>query len=291
MFIRLLLTAFLLHFATGELSAGFIEREFIKKNSSPLPPSIKVLIVHDQPGVILEVKGKYKIYDPYSDKHLSTRFTGKRKYIQAITDGLKWGEEFPDLHQLRITPDNPEVTTLVNGIEYKGNIYVYDIGGTISIVNEPDIEDYLYSTLSIQKPDVNSPEALAAKAIVARTNAYYLVANPKTKFWAVDGQQVGYKGYAVIDLKNPFNSAIDATRYIILSRNGSDADEATPFPAFWISEANSAGGEKTISRISLSSVETMAQRGDHAAQILAKAFPNSSLVPMHYSSSKGNAQK
>lgn len=281
----------LLPFASG-LNAGVLERQFINKPAPATPPGIKILLVHDKPGVILEVKGKYKLYNPHNNEHISTRFAGKRKYIQAIQDGLKWGEEFPDQHQLLIVPDNSEVTTVVDGIEYRGNIYVYDVGGTISVVNEPDIEDYLHSILTTKKTNAKAPEVLAASAITARTNAYYLTANPKNKFWAVDGRQVNYQGYAVIDRKNPIAPAIDATRYIILSRSGDSEEDATPFPAQWNSEAfgDSSTGEEILSRISLSDAETMAQKGQHAAQILAKAFPGTNTVLMHYPSINANVK-
>ncbi len=148
------------------------------KTEKPVPPTIKVLVTHDKPGVVLEVKGKYKIYDPHQNMYISTRFIGKRKFIQAISDGLKWGEEFPGIHQIRIVPDDPNTTTLVDGIEYKGSIFVYDIGGTISVVNEIDIEDYLKSILEPQFDDNLLPETFASIAITARTNAYYQASWP-----------------------------------------------------------------------------------------------------------------
>lgn len=55
------------------------------------PPVIKVLVMHDKPAATLDVKGKYRIYDPNTNEHISTRFIGKRQQIQAISGGLKWG--------------------------------------------------------------------------------------------------------------------------------------------------------------------------------------------------------
>ena len=46
------------------------------------PPTIKPLLVQDKVGVVLEVKGKYKIIDPHTGKHIGTRFDGKRKFIR-----------------------------------------------------------------------------------------------------------------------------------------------------------------------------------------------------------------
>lgn len=251
---------------------------YFKRPEPMLPPMIRVLIVNDQPGVVLEVKGKYKIFDPYTKEHISTRFTGKRKFIQATEDGIKWGEEFPGLHQLLIVPDDLSITTTVDGIEYRGSIYIFDVGGTISVVNQIYIEDYLDSILSLQYRNPLPDEALAAIAIAARTNAYFQAKHPKNQFWDVDGQQAGYQGYAVTHQPSGIDKAIYDTRYMIMSLGNSE-DGNKPFPAYWNSNSDSkATKEPAIySRISLLKVEEMAQKGEHAAQILAKAFPNASI--------------
>lgn len=256
---------------------------YFNKPAPQKPPSIRILVVHDQNGVVLEVKGKYHLYDPHANEHISTRFIGKRKFIQALSDGLKWGEAFPGIHQLLIIPDDPSVTTVVDGIEYRGSIYVYDIGGAISIVNEVNIEDYLNTMLTPKYTQEQPAEFLAAVAIAARTNAYYQTQNPKTAFWAVDANQVGYKGFAVTNMKSDMAKAIQATRYMIM-KDGTDS-AAKPFLAQWDTSpsGNKSKGALVVARISLAEAETMAQNGDHAAQILAKAFPDSSMQLMHYS--------
>lgn len=239
-------------------------------------PTIKVLIVHDRPGVILEVKGRYKLFDPRANSYLSTRFIGKRKFIQATNDGLRWGEEFPGLHQLLIAPESSSVTTIIDGIEYQGSVYVYDVEGKISVVNEVNIEDYLKSALArrfLEKPD--SDEALAAAVIAARTNAYYHSHNPPSPYWAVDAQQTGYQGFAVTGRNLPVENAIYTTRYIILQDNGQ------PFPASWEQNADKAA---VASRISLEEANEMAKRKDNAAQILSKAFPGSSMLLIYHDS-------
>ncbi|MCB1119781.1 MAG: hypothetical protein KDK65_07465, partial [Chlamydiia bacterium] len=92
-------------------------------------PMIKVLIAHDVSGVVLEAKGRYQIYDPHTKEFVVKRAQGKRKLIQPLKEGLKWGEAFPDLYQLVFVPDSEKTTFLVDGVEYQGNVYVYDIGG------------------------------------------------------------------------------------------------------------------------------------------------------------------
>jgi len=281
MLIRLMLFIFAMMPFTGHVDAGFwdqIKNPFWKP-AQAMPPMIKVLIVHDEPGVVIEVKGKYNLFDPNTREHISTRFVGKRKFIQALKDGLRWGEEFPGVFQLLIAPEDFSSTTIVDGIEYQGAIYIYDIGGSISVVNEINIEDYLKSILARQYLEPLKEETLAALAITARTNAYAQALNPKTEYWAVDGRKMGYLGHAVTNSNTGIERAIRATKYLILSKSGMNSGAITPFLGAW-------GDVKTLpdaqaSKITIKDADEMAIKGSHAAQILSKAFPDSSIVLMY----------
>lgn len=234
------------------------------KSERPQAPAIKVLIAKNKPGVVLEVKGKYKLYDPNTKEHISTRFVGKRKYIQALANGLKWGEEFPGVYQIMILPDEGKTTTLVDGIEYSGALYIYDVAGRISVVNEVQIEDYLDSVMSSQIAAEAVPaEALGAIAIANRTQAYYLANNPKTDYWAVDGSKTGYEGHAATHQKNGVNKALATTKYMVLTENDK------PFNA-----------DFSGAKLALEQTYKLAEQGEHAAEILKKAFPGTSLKVM-----------
>lgn len=227
----------------------------------PAPPMIKVLIANNKPGILLEVRGKYKIFDPHTMEHISTRFVGKRKYLQALTNGLKWGEEFPGIFQLLIMPDDPRTTTLVDGVPYEGNLYIYDVGGMISIVNDVEIEKYLDSLLVAQNTENLSTEALGALAIVNRTQAYFQANHPKTKYWAVDGKKIGYKGY--VDPSENVGKALQTTKYMVLT----EGDQT--FNAEW-----------NESKLPLNVANQLANEGQNAAEILKRAFPNTALKVM-----------
>ena len=255
---------------------------YFSKEAPPAPPMINVLIVHDKPGVVLEVKGKYKLFDPNTGAHISTRFIGKRKFIQAVHDGLKWGEEFPGIHQLMITPDEKTTTILVGGIEYYGTIYVYDIGGTISVINQLPIEEFLSATLALKYRDAIPEETLAGLVITARTSAYYSIENPKNIHWDIDVNTNEYQGVAAINTTSPVEQAIRATRFMIMSRLQSDKDKVVPFLARWNEDQNQGSGNWTTSQITLQQAIEMSKQGAHAAQILSKAFPGTKIELMHY---------
>lgn len=240
-------------------------------NKSKVNDSMKILILHDKPGVVLEVKGKYQIFDPNTSELLSSRFTGKRKYIQPMRDGIKWGEEFPGVFQIMISPDD-KGTTIVDGIEYKGHIYVYDIGGSISIVNEITFDEYVKTVLSSKLPQPLPEEALAALAIAVRTNAYYLQQNSRSNFWSVDAKQIGYHGYALSNPSSLIEQAVKLTHNMVMS------ESAHTFLTQWdIVETTLSTAQPVASKITLEQAAMFAHQGDHAAQILRKAFPNAQV--------------
>lgn len=266
----------------GNCQAGVFTdiKEYFWPSEKP-PQLVSILILHDQPGALLEVKGgKYRIYDPYTNALIDTRFIGKRKYIQPMADGLKWGEEFPSTRQIKIVPDNDTVTTLIDGIEYPGTIYVYDIGGSVSIVNELTMEEYLLAVLGPQFKEPLTDEALAAVAIVARTNALYQIQKSRSPFWNIDAKAVAYEGLGDNNPACPMGLAIRNTNKMVMSKNASDAAGIVAFPAQW---GSSTGGKSApthaeYSRISIYEADRMASRGSNAAQILNKAFPESKIM-------------
>lgn len=246
---------------------------FFSKSSAQTNDILRILVVHDKPGVVLEVKGKYKIYDPNTNMHMGKGYSGKRKYIQPLNDGLKWGEEFPGVFQIVVAPEDKTTTTIVDGIEYKGSIYVYDIGGTISIINQIPFDEYVKTVLSSKLQQPLPEEALAALSIAARTNAYYLKQNARNNFWDVEAKQIGYQGYALSNPSSLIDQAVKITHNMIMSESSS------PFVAQWeIVDAAGMSNSKPIdSKISLDQAAMFAHQGDHAAQILKKAFPNAQV--------------
>ncbi len=266
--------------------AGALDKvsEFFRKSPSQKAPTIKVLIVHDRPGVLLEVKGKYKIFDPNTGKHIATRFQGKRKFIQGLKEGLRWSEDFPGVYQIMIFPDENATTVLVDGVEYRGPIFVYDIGGTISVVNEVSIEDYLSATLA-NRYKLASNELLNAIVIASRTTAYYRVENPKSSFFAVDGASVGYQGQAAIDPSSNIEKAIKATRYMVMTNTMLTTDKIVPFASEWKQEGMTSPplAEVLTAKITLSEAASMAQQGKNAADILSKAYTGVKIELLHYS--------
>lgn len=242
----------------------------------PAPPSVKVLIVHGSDRVNVGVEGKYSIYDPKDHSYISSRYIGKRRDVEAMRDGLRWGEAFPGLYQFKIILDEPAAYVTVDGMHYSGAVSVYDVEGTISIVNDVLIEDYVGSILSSQADLSLEPETLAALAIVVRTNAYYLSQNPRTSYWAIDGSQTHFEG--LIETPSNVQGELNMTRGMILSRTGVYEKIATPFLAQFDDASMTLHRGAENARITLAQANAMAKEGAHAAEILAKAFPKSNIL-------------
>lgn len=197
------------------------------------PATVKVLVEKNVDGALLEVKGPYRISNPDNGKSLSSGRSGKRYYVFAKQEGLKWGEYFPGVFQLRIAPTSSNTTMLLNGVQYRGAIEIYLIDNKLSFINEVDVESYLKSTLPNKITISTPPSVLDAVAIIARTDTYYTALVNHDAFYHVDAAEVGYQGYAV-QFKSPeVERAIDNTRFLVMTY------DAQPFACTWTE--NSAG--------------------------------------------------
>ncbi len=177
---------------------------------------IKVLLCKDEEAANLEVHGGYKIFDPKLGAKISKGSMKKQYLLRPTLDGLAWGEAYPGLYQIALVPNEPDGYFLVNGIQYSGNLYVYQIGNTLSLVNEVPVEDYVKSMLN---PKVNSNlshEVLASMAIIERTQAYYHALRNQNKFWHLDAKEIGYEGRGVCGRNNGVDKAVELTHHLVM---------------------------------------------------------------------------
>jgi stage II sporulation protein D len=195
------------------------------------PENIRILLERDTTEALLEVKGPYYIFNPYNNSRITSGLLGKRYMIRSVEDGIKWGEEFPGMHQISIVPRSKETSILVNGIQYDGNLAIYKVGNKLHIINDVPIESYLKATLTTQFPYPLDNEVMSAIAIAARTTAYSMVEKNKSTFWHISARDIGYQGCVLITTDAPIVQAVDTTRNLILI-NSEDKKNA-PFHAVW----------------------------------------------------------
>lgn len=225
-------------------------------------PTIRVLLHENVNTVLLEAKGAYRVVRPDTGKLVSYGRTGKRFPAHAMPDGMRWGEEYPDVHEFKVIPDSPLTRMFVNGIQYTGSILIGQTAGhRFFVVNEVPVEEYLRSTLAHQLNVPLSKEAAAAWVITARTAATHL-AQSNENFYDIDAHSAGYFGQGVVDRKNGVEEAIAWTRFMVMESRGGQ-----PLAASW---SQNAGLGETLS---LSGAEELARRGYDAMRILETYFP------------------
>lgn len=188
---------------------------------APTPAAmIKVLVKKNADGALLEVKGPYKVYDPATNKYLSSGFRSKRLYLSPKENGIKWGESFQNIFQIRIVPNDLATAFLIDGMEYRGSVEIYNVEGELFVVNEVDIESYIKSILTSRFYETAfSAPALEAIAVVERTKAYYLAQNSHSKYWHTEADEA-YLGTATQLLSRAIDMAVDTTKSMILTYNG-----------------------------------------------------------------------
>lgn len=187
--------------------------------------TIKVLLCKEVEAANLEVRNGYRIYDPRTEAKVDKGYVNKQFVVKPTLDGIAWGGQYPGIFQIAVVPATSDSTILLNGIQYSGDLYIYQIGNTLSIVNVLPIEDFVKAMLN---PVINSelhPEVLAALAIVARTQAYYHSTRSESALWQLDAQKIGYQGACVCSRGNGVDQAVALTHHLVMksSQHGTPA--------------------------------------------------------------------
>jgi stage II sporulation protein D len=217
------------------IALGFVSVAVANTNIASIPTgkvkTINILLENEVSQALLETKGPYYIFNPYDGSRVSSGLLAKRFIIRATANGIRWGGEFPGIHQITLVPRSPDTSILLNGIQYDGKIVIYKIGNKINVINEIDVESYLKSILTDKFAFPLEQEVMSCIAIANRTTAYYQISRNQTVLWHVKATDINYNGNALIIPDSGVIQAIDATRDLILvnQREGKNV----PFSAIW----------------------------------------------------------
>lgn len=231
-------------------------------------PTIRVLIAKDVRGALIEARGPYKVMDTHRKELLSHGWQGKRFVMHALTNGLRWGEEYPEVFSVSIEPLSSDTIFYIDGMQYKGFIHVFSgKRGAVTVVNKVPIEDFVASTLALQINQTISKEALAAMSIAARTVAYsHVFHKENSALWDIAAQEVGYLGMGVTLGKTGIDEAIIETRHVVLEEGGAPL-RSVPF--------------------SFDEAEKLASKGLNAKKILRNLAPQGE-IGTNVSNKEGN---
>lgn len=227
-------------FVTSAVFSSTQEENHSTQDFGPVA-QVKVLVKKNAEGALIEVKGAYDVIDPFTQKKVSNGFKGKRFYLYPHSEGIKWGEDFAGIYQIKISPKDAVSSVLVDGIQYKGNLEIYHVDNKITIINEVDVENYLKSILSSQIQEDLEPAVMDAIAILARTQTYYHIQHHERAFWHIDAAAVDYKGHALSLFSPKIIKSVDSTRFLVMTY------EKKTFPTTW--NENCAGKTASYSAV------------------------------------------
>jgi len=194
------------------------------------PPTLKVLVCKFSEKARIDVQGPFELTSIDTGESIHHETKGRRGPLTTTEKGLRWREIFSGIFEFRLTPTSEKTTISLNGQTYKGCLEVYSIGGTLNVVNEVDIENYLERHLGEKGLQNQKPEALNAVAIVARTHLHYIAERGGYATWQVPQTK---KGYPEPQKYRSIAEAAKNTRGQILTYKGK------AFPTAWT--ANAAG--------------------------------------------------
>ncbi|NGX45807.1 MAG: hypothetical protein K940chlam2_00987, partial [Chlamydiae bacterium] len=220
------------------------------------PPTLKVLACKLSEKVRIDVQGPFKLTTIDSGELILNETKGRHGPLTTTEKGLKWREVFANTFEMRIIPTHEKTTISLDGQPFKGCLEIYSIGGTLNIVNEIDIENYLERHLGEKGLQNQKPHTLEAVAIIARTHLHYIAERGAYATWQVP---LTKKGYPHPQKYQSIASAAKNTRGQILTYKGK------PFPTTWT--ANAAG--ETVS------YSAMFRKGKNETP------PGASLLPSH----------
>ncbi|WP_213318450.1 SpoIID/LytB domain-containing protein [Chlamydiifrater volucris] len=248
----------LLLFSSQVLRAEITASDQFVKQGIDQEPKVRVLVVEESTTALVEAKGAHRVFG--NGRILQTSFQGKRSAVHALYEGVRWGEEYPGVSCLKVEPLDEGASLFVNGIQYKGSVYIHKTGrGCIVVTNELTVEDYLKSVLSVKYLSPLDKEALSACVILERTALYEkLLSIGENCFWHLMASREGYGGYGVTRRSFGVEEAVDWTCRLVLD--------------------NEEGLSVDADALLKNGVEHLAVEGLNARQILEKFYPQADFV-------------
>ncbi|MCG2677711.1 SpoIID/LytB domain-containing protein, partial [bacterium] len=133
-------------------------------------PKIRVAILIDASSVKISATGRFKIFAPGK---LEAVATGDENSIYMIRSGLfglkmEGPEEYGDILEIKPLRDS---FIKVNNQAYRGEIEVRKRDDALLVINEVDLEKYLYGVMKHEISPAWPREAVKAQAVAARSFA------------------------------------------------------------------------------------------------------------------------
>ena len=176
--------------------------------------ALKILIVDNAKKQTIDAAGPFTLTVSNTGKKYKLKDGGKFTVTQLKNGKIKAGSVTADGEIIL----KPSANTPLNiaGNAYTGNIIIEPADKGFKIIEDTDIENYLYGVLPYEMHYTWPAEALKAQAVAARTYTLRTAQNPKNADFDLycDVRDQMYKGSAIV--YPPVKEAVDATRGEVL---------------------------------------------------------------------------
>ncbi len=187
-------------FSAAFVEAGLIDQTVhaVRKSSlRPIEGGVRILIEGKCSEIPLAIEGSYGIYSNDRKSRLSGGLLSKAFPLIAGQEGISWGESFPDTYQISIVPEGTHRGFTLKERFYPGILHVYQVGGSLRLVNELTPEEFALAIVNVQEWHATPPvEAAASLAICARTLGLAMSRERDQQFWHFEALRCGYAGYS-----------------------------------------------------------------------------------------------
>ena len=213
----------------------------IKKSSFEIPhdPSLlkalRVALFYEKPEVRVDLSSPYELRQVPGNQLLNQGLLLPSVVIRPDPSGIRVGSVLYPTSGIRLVTQTREIQ--IEKKKYHNAVQILkNPGGTLTVVNEIDVEDYLKGVLPLESHPSWPEEALKAQAVVSRTYAIFKsIENQNFPF--VLSSDVGSQVYGGKTIEQSSTTrAVEKTRGEILTYRGKI------FPAFFHS---TCGGRTT----------------------------------------------
>jgi stage II sporulation protein D len=133
-------------------------------------PRIRVLVLQSEDPVIFSSKGVLSLY--LDNGTCETIVSPETDMVFSVRDGVLIADKLSAGLAVRLKADSGQ-NIEVNGLSYRGDIWVSTVDEQIFVINSLDLEEYLYGVIPREISPSWPEQALKTQAVAARTYALY----------------------------------------------------------------------------------------------------------------------
>ncbi len=181
--------------------------------------TLRVAFLTDQTRIHLKCSSSFTVYDTGSGRR--TRFEPEVNFvITPVGEDIMIGDRKKAGRKIQISSRDSREFLRINGRRYRGSIIILNSEGTLTAVNEINIEDYLKGVLPMEISPRWPMESVKAQAIAARTYAVNNLGKYGSRGYDLTAD-IYSQVYAGMEVEDPrSNRAVNETRGKVIVYKG-----------------------------------------------------------------------